>query len=42
MNHIEENKVQVVIDQVFSFHEVKKAYELLESKRAKGKIVVSI
>ena len=39
---IQEKKVEVVVDSVFSFEDTHEAFALLESGRAKGKIVVKI
>ncbi|RAL07926.1 NAD(P)-dependent alcohol dehydrogenase, partial [Aspergillus homomorphus CBS 101889] len=42
MRLVEKGVVRVVVDSVWRMGEVRKAYERMESKRAKGKIVVSV
>ncbi|KAL5332260.1 hypothetical protein BJX70DRAFT_384675 [Aspergillus crustosus] len=37
-----EKKIRVVVDEVFGFEDVKKAYEKLHSSRARGKIIVRV
>ena len=39
---IDEKKVEVIVDRVFSWRETKEAFAYLESGRAKGKIVVRV
>ncbi|KAL4885295.1 hypothetical protein BJY04DRAFT_180555 [Aspergillus karnatakaensis] len=40
--YLAEKKIRVVVDEVFGFEDVKKAYEKLHSGRARGKIVVRV
>jgi NADPH:quinone reductase-like Zn-dependent oxidoreductase len=40
--YLSEGKLKPVIDSVFSFSDVYKAYERLMSKHAKGKVVVDV
>ena len=42
MDWIEEEKIKVFIDKIFNFIDTSKAYEYLETQRAKGKIIVQI
>jgi len=39
---IDNNQIQVQIDKVFAFNEIKQAHALSESKRAQGKIVLTV
>ena len=39
---IEEEKIKVFIDKIFDFIDTNKAYQYLETQRAKGKIIVQI
>ena len=42
MDWIEEEKIKVFIDKIFDFIDTNKAYQYLETQRAKGKIIVQI